>query len=107
MLYDQAPHLPCHDESDFPKLETMINLSSLKLIFSGIFSQNKKNVAACEAMLIPKCMFPRTLSKFGRTGKDMVWEGRGAEQNGGEGNIGNKMKKKMRGKRKGKLEGRR
>lgn len=55
--------------------------------------------------MIHECMFPRTLSKLGRTGKDMVWEGRGAEENGGDGKVGNK-RKKTRGERKGKVEGR-
>lgn len=36
----------------------------------------------------------------------MVWEGRGAEENGGEGKVGNKRKKTMRSGRKGKVEGR-
>lgn len=35
----------------------------------------------------------------------MVWEGRGTEENGGEGKVGNK-RKKTRGERKGKVEGR-
>lgn len=34
----------------------------------------------------------------------MVWEGRGAEENGGEGKVGNKRKKMTRGGRKGKVK---
>lgn len=55
--------------------------------------------------MIHECMFPRTISNLERTEKDMVWEGRGTEENGGEGKVGNK-RKKTRGGRKGKVEGR-
>lgn len=49
--------------------------------------------------MVHECMFPRTISNLGRTEKDMVWEGRGTEENGGEGKVGNNRKKKTRGGR--------